>query len=375
MKILHVTQTYYPDSRGGIEEVVRQIGLNTRALGVETRVFTLSKNPNPERIEIDGIQIFRAPLTLKVASCGMSISALSLFKEQAEWSDIVHYHFPWPFMDLLHFLVGVKNKLVITYHSDVVRQKKLLLFYRVLMNRFLGSVDAIVATSLNYVKSSHTLKKYKDKVQVIPIGINKDYYPKPTKKEIEEVKNTVGEGFFLFIGTLRKYKNLELLLDAVKGTGLKCVIAGSGPEEKKLKQYADKHGINNVAFLGRVTDIEKVSLIILCRAIVLPSNKRSEAFGVVLLEGAMHKKPIMSTSLETGTCFVNESEVTGIVIPHSSVVACCEAMIRLEKEDGLAMKMGEQAYKRYQNIFTGEQMGRSYVDLYKSLLVKGNSSD
>ena len=375
MKILHVTQTYYPDSRGGIEEVVRQIGLNTRALGVETRVFTLSKNPNPERVEIDGIQIFRAPLTLKVASCGMSISALSLFKEQAEWSDIVHYHFPWPFLDLLHFLVGVKNKLVITYHSDVVRQKKLLLFYRVLMNRFLGSVDAIVATSLNYVKSSHTLKKYKDKVQVIPIGINKDYHPKPTKKEIEEVKNTIGEGFFLFIGTLRKYKNLELLLDAVKGTGLKCVIAGSGPEEKKLKQYADKHGINNVAFLGRVTDIEKVSLIILCRAIVLPSNKRSEAFGVVLLEGAMHKKPIMSTSLETGTSFVNESEVTGIVIPHSSVVACREAMIRLEKEDGLAKKMGEQAYKRYQNIFTGEQMGRSYVDLYKSLLVKGNSSD
>jgi rhamnosyl/mannosyltransferase len=96
---------------------------------------------------------------------------------------------------------------------------------------------------------------------------------------------------------------------------------------------------------------------------------------VVLLEGAMHKKPIISTSLSTGTSLVNENEVTGIVIPPSSVVACREAMIRLEKEDGLAMKMGEQAYKRYQNIFTGEQMGRSHVDLYKSLLIKGNSND
>jgi rhamnosyl/mannosyltransferase len=305
----------------------------------------------------------------------MSISGLSLFKEQAEWADILHYHFPWPFMDLLHVLAGVKNKLVLTYHSDVVRQKKLLLLYKVLMNRFLGSVDVIVATSINYVRSSHTLKKYKDKVQVIPIGINKVYYQNPTKKEIEEVKNTVGKGFFLFIGTLRKYKNLQLLLDAVEGTSLHCVIAGSGPEEKKLKQYADKHSIKNVAFLGRVTDIEKASLIKLCRAIVLPSNMRSEAFGVVLLEGAMHKKPLISTSLETGTSFVNENEVTGIVIPPLSVVACREAMIRLEKEDGLAMKMGEQAYKRYQNIFTGEQMGRSYVDLYKSLLVNVNSND
>ena len=205
MRVLHVTQTYYPDTRGGIEEVIRQIAINTKKLGVETRVFALSKNPIPSIIEADGVKVYRFPLTIKIASCGMSITVIKKFKDLADWAQIINYHFPWPFMDLLSLIANSSSKMVVTYHSDVVRQKKLLILYKPLMSHFLNRADVIVATSDNYVNSSDILQKYKEKINTISIGISKESYPKPTKKELVKIKGLVGKDFFLFVGTTRKY--------------------------------------------------------------------------------------------------------------------------------------------------------------------------
>jgi len=197
MRVLHVTQTYYPDTRGGIEEVIRQIAINNKSLGIETRIFTLSNKPIPTSIEIDGIKIYRAPLLAKIASCGISINAFRLFKELAEWAEIVNYHFPWPFMDILNLLLNKNAKIVVTYHSDIVRQKRLFLIYKPLMKYFLKNADVIVATSDNYLKSSNILKQYKEKVKVVPLGISKESHPTPTKKDLAKIKDLVGQDFFL----------------------------------------------------------------------------------------------------------------------------------------------------------------------------------
>ena len=161
-----------PDSQGGIEELVRQICLNTKSYGVESRVLTLSKNPSPEVIVIDGIEVFRVKKNFEISSCGFSFSALSKFKELAEWADIVHFHFPWPFQDLLHLLSGSKKKSIVTYHSDIVRQRKLKVIYNPIMKLFLRRVDRIIATSDNYVQSSLTLKNYLNKIKNIYFTIN-----------------------------------------------------------------------------------------------------------------------------------------------------------------------------------------------------------
>ena len=373
MRVLHVTQTYYPDTRGGIEEVVRQIALNTKELGVDTRVFVLSKKPTPTVIEVDGIKIYRAPLTVKVASCGMSVSAVNQFKDLADWAQIINYHFPWPFMDLLHLVSTSSAKTVVTYHSDVVRQKKLLTLYKLLMKHFLDRIDAIVATSDNYAASSSVLQKYREKIRTIVIGIDKESYLEPTKQELIKVEDRVGRDFFLFIGTLRKYKGLNFLLNALKGTGVRCVIAGSGPEEEKLKTLANKLKLSNVVFLGRVSDIDKVALVRLCRAVVLPSHLRSEAFGVALLEGAMYKKPLISTELGTGTSHVNIDGETGIVVPPADVDSLRESMLLMDYDKGLSNKMGQKSFERYNNFFTGSVMGDQYVELYADLLKKGGN--
>jgi len=368
MRVLHVYRTYFPDTQGGLEEVIRQICKNTISHQVESRVLTLSDDPDPAIIERDEAYVYRYKCTFEVASCGMSFSAIAGFKQLVEWADIIHYHFPWPFADLLHLLSDVKKPSVMTYHSDVVRQKELLWFYRPLMHYFLGRMDRIVATSPNYAATSETLALFRDKVEVIPIGLNMDSYPLLNSQVLELMKARVGDGFFLFIGVLRYYKGLNILLDAIKDSDLKVVIVGSGPVERELHQQAERLGLDNVHFLGRVDDDEKVALIELSRAMVFPSHLRSEAFGVTLLEGAMYGKPLISTEIGTGTSYVNEHNVTGFVVTPNDAQSLRDAMMRLHQDAELAAEMGRAAHKRYEALFTGLMMGERYARLYESVL-------
>ncbi len=111
MNVLHVYRTYFPETQGGLEEVIRQISLNTKTLGIKSRVLTLSKHPDPCCIQREEADVYRYKLDFEIASCGFSLSALRAFKEHVEWADIIHYYFPWPFADILHFASYLKNPL------------------------------------------------------------------------------------------------------------------------------------------------------------------------------------------------------------------------------------------------------------------------
>jgi len=368
LRILHVTRTYFPDSYGGIEEVVRQISLNTEFDGVESRIFALSKNPNPSILQREEAKVFRSQFSFSIASCDFSVRGLSDFKELAEWADIVHYHFPWPYADLLHFHGRVKKKSIVTYHSDVVRQKRLASLYKPLMRSFLDSVDKIVATSSNYLENSQVLQNHIDKTTIIPIGLSEESYPIASEVDLVSMKEKVGNNFFLFIGSLREYKGLNILLDALQNTDLECVIAGSGSVENQLKAKAQLMNLNNVHFLGQVNDVEKVALLKLCRVVVSSSNLPSEAFGVSLVEGLMFGKPLITTELGTGTSYVNADKETGLIVPHSNPRALREAMLHLASDSILLRKMGEAARMRYEKLFKASLMGDKYLRLYNKLL-------
>ncbi|MDD5272282.1 MAG: glycosyltransferase [Methylovulum sp.] len=368
MKILHVYRTYFPDTQGGLEEVIRQICRNTLAYGVESRVFTLSSQAGHSVVVREEASVYRYHKTLEMASCGVSFSALAGFRQLVAWADIVHYHFPWPFADVLHLLAAVKKPSVLTYHSDIVRQKSLSALYRPLMRHFLGQVNCIVATSPNYAASSDVLQDFKDKVEIIPIGLDNASYPVASKDILDSVQARCGQGFFLFIGVLRYYKGLHILFDAIQQTNLRVVVAGLGPIENELREQARQLGLNNVQFLGYVSDQEKVALIRLAKAIVFPSHLRSEAFGVTLVEGAMLGKPLISTEIGTGTSYVNINNETGVVIPPSNTRQLQQAMKLLDEDNTLAKRLGEGARLRYERLLTGEKMGQSYAQLYRRLL-------
>lgn len=369
MRVLHVFKTYYPDSLGGVEQVIRQLSTATAQMGISNRIFTLSRQAATAPLLHDGATaIIRAQTTLEVASTPMSWRAVTAFGAEAKQADLIHYHYPWPFGDVLHLFAGHSKPAVLTYHSDVVRQRLMMPLYRPLMRRFFARLRAIVPTSPNYLQSSELLQDYRDKTTVIPIGLDENCYPQPLPDRVQYWRDELGQDFFLFVGVLRYYKGLHILLDACANSSSRVVIVGAGPVEADLKQQAMRLGLTNVRFLGAVADDDKVALLKLCRAVVFPSHLRSEAFGVTLLEGAMYEKPLISSEIGTGSSYVNINGVTGLVVPPNDPAALCAAMHRLDQDSALAKEMGARARERFEKMFTARQMAQSYVALYRRVL-------
>jgi glycosyltransferase involved in cell wall biosynthesis len=368
IKVLHVYKTYYPDSLGGIEQVIQQLGDATGQLGIENRVFTMSRQAKEQpSFQSGGIPVIRAPIALEMASTPMSVKAFSTFRAAAAQADVLHYHYPWPFADLLHLAAGGGKPSLVTYHSDIVKQRMLMPLYNPLMRRFFSQLTAIVPTSPNYLESSELLQDYRTKAVVIPIGLDPGSRKVPTADRLEKWRATAGENFFLFIGVLRYYKGLHILLDACADIRARVVIVGAGPEEARLKAQAARLNLTNVQFAGAVSDEDKWALLQLCRAVVFPSHLRSEAFGVTLLEGAMAAKPLISAEIGTGSSYVNQDGVTGFVVPSNDPAALRAAMQRMD-DDQTASVLGRNARQRYEDLFTSRKMGRSYADLYRKMM-------
>jgi glycosyltransferase involved in cell wall biosynthesis len=363
MKILHVYKTFLGESYGGIEQSIAQIACSS-SHDIEHKVVSLSKNNNEVEIIAHGVPNLCFKQELNLASNGMSLSLLKNFNKLTQNFDLIHYHFPWPWADFMHLYCQIKKPSIVTYHSDIVRQKFLSWLYKPLMYQFLSSVNQIIATSPNYLSTSPVLKKYMNKVKVIPLGLNKNYYPNPTQEEHDFWENKYGKHFFLFIGTMRYYKGLHILLEALKNTNFPVLIVGSGPLENELKLKAQKLHLNQVHFLGQISETSKMVLLKLCIAMLFPSNFRSEAFGISLLEGAMLGKPLISSELGTGTSYINIHNKTGIVIQPNDSDALKHAIQFLWENPKEQARMGKNASDRFQELFTSDKMAKEYKKIY-----------
>ncbi len=372
MNILHVYRTYFPDPPGGLQEAIRQISVATGSHGVENYIFTLSPQPFPLEIERPEARVRRCRSWAAPVSCDLgSLDAFRNFAQLANECDVIHYHFPWPFADVLELMIRPRKPKVLTYHSDVVRQRLLKVFYEPLMHRMLGSMDAIVATSPAYAKTSPVLSnpRHIERVRVIPLGIEESSYSASVDEDVfSEIGVKPDEPYFLFVGVLRYYKGLRFLVEAAKHVEAPIVIAGSGPEEGALKVLAAQLGLHNVIFAGQVTDAQKAALLQKCHALVLPSHVRSEAFGVVLIEASMYRRPMISCEVGSGTSFVNVHGETGLVVPPEDVNGLAEAMNVLLADSAVVEKFGLAARQRYESLFSGTALGKAYAQLYHDVI-------
>ncbi|AYG67907.1 MULTISPECIES: glycosyltransferase family 4 protein [unclassified Rhizobium] len=366
MRVLHFFKTYWPDTFGGIERTIHAIAKGVAKYSVESDVLSLSEKPGENSLKFDGHMAYKAKLDFEFASTGFSRTVFGRFHELSSKADIVHYHFPWPVMDVVHLVTHSNKPTLVTYHSDIVKQKILLQFYKPLMFRFLNSVDRIVATSPNYLMSSEVLRRFEGKTTVIPLGLDEADYPKADDTTRMRWRKRFPGRFFLFIGVLRYYKGIHILLEAAKRNGLSVVVVGSGPMEEELKQAAEQ-GAHNVHFVGALSDRDKVALLELCEALVFPSPLRSEAFGLSLVEAAMFGKSMISCEIGTGTSFVNLNNETGLVIPPNDVDALTDAMQRIWRDKEKTVAMGSAARERYMEHFTAEIMCSAYYRLYREM--------
>lgn len=368
MRVLHVYKTYYPDTFGGIEQVIFQLAQGLGAHGIHSQVLTVSPHAIPADIPIGTHSVHRSRTAFSAASTPLSLAFIGDLKHLSAQVDLVHYQFPWPMMDVAQRWIGGTTPYLVSYQSDIVRQRALMPLYGPWMHGFLKRARCIIATSPAYVASSPVLQRYRDKVKIIPIGIDDSLMPPDNEARRTHWHQEIGGRYLLFVGVLRYYKGLHILLEALRGTTMRLVIAGAGPMEAALRRQAATLAAGQIRFVGAVDDADKAVLFQHCVAVAFPSHLRSEAFGISLVEGASFSRPLVSCEIGTGTSFINLHQQTGIVVPPDNAPALRQALQSLWSDTAWAEQLGQQARQRYEQLFQARFMVQQHAALYRQTL-------
>jgi glycosyltransferase involved in cell wall biosynthesis len=376
MHILHLYKDYFP-VLGGIENHIKLLAEAQAAQGHQVSVLVTSQDRSSHVEMVNGVQVSYAGRLATISSTPVSF-ALSVLLSQSR-PEVVHLHFPYPWGEAANSFFGHAHKTVLTYHSDIVRQRYLRLVYAPLMNRMLGQVDTIIATSPNYVATSPVLARWRKKCVVVPLGIDPTpYLAHPTLSPPAHVRDPRsgaegsgttrdGNGTLLFVGRLRYYKGVDDLLRAVVDLpGTRLVIVGTGPMKEKWEYLARDLGVEQrVKFMGEVAQANLTAYYNDCDVFVLPCSERSEAFGVVQLEAMAAGKPVVSCDVGTGVTWVNQNDVTGLVVPPHSPQALAIAIRRILGDERLAAEMGAAGRKRVKEEFTAKKMVERVMEVYE----------
>lgn len=370
MKILHIGK-FYPPYFGGIEKVNYDIveGLNTK--GIQTDVLCSNHIKGDTFSEIS-YKIYRTHTLKVIASTPLSFNLIKTLNKIQNNYDIIHVHLPNPMANLAVFLIRSKAKIILHWHSDIIKQKKLLKLYSPLQTWLLKRADKIVITTPTYLEGSDTLKKYENKIVCIPIGIDsKELFI--DQNTLNSLKNKYkGYKIIFSLGRLVYYKGFEYLIETVKSlpNDIIILIAGIGELKEKLQEHISKHNLQDrVKLLGKIPFEELGAYYQLCDIFCLPSTERSEAFGVVQIEAMAFGKPVISTSIKgSGVDWVNLNNVSGIIVPPKDTNRLAEAIMELLTDEKKYQLLSIGAKKRYEEVFTKDKMVDSFKSLYLEIL-------
>ena len=316
--------------------------------------------------DVDGVRVVRARTLGLVLSQPLAPGFAALVHHEA--ADVVHLHHPNPLGDLA-VVTDRERPLVVTQHSDVVRQRALWPLYGPLVRRSFARARRVVVASEQYVTASRELAGFEDKVRVIPYGIpGARFDPRPeTAARAAELRaswDARDRPVVLAVGRLVSYKGFDVLLEAVRGLDAIAVVVGTGPLERDLQQRAGA----NVVFAGRVADDLLPAYYRACDVFCLPSVTMAEAFGVVLLEAMASGRPLLTTSLPTGVAAVNRDGETGVVVPPGDAGALREALRTLLGDAARRAEMGRRARATFEREYTSGLMAERYLSVYREAL-------
>ncbi len=282
-------------------------------------------------------------------------------------ADIMVVHVPNPTAELGYLIARPKARLVVRYHSDVVRQAAAMRLYRPFLVHFLQQADMIIPTSEPYLNSSPILAAVREKSRVVPLGILPEEFQDPDEARVAALREQHGAGFVLFAGMHRYYKGLPYLVKAARKIKAKVIVAGDGPERGKVMKLAEEYGVN-VAFPGRLSHEDLVAHLHACAVFAFPSVERSEAFGISIMEAHACGKPVVATRLGTGVEFINQDGKTGINVPPRDAGALATAINTLLDSPERRGEMGAYARQRIWNRFQARAVAKKEFDLYQKVL-------
>jgi rhamnosyl/mannosyltransferase len=357
---------------GGVERYVIELARVLRGEAHFTNIVA-ARGAAPD-LEMAGDTVYARPIGHigGVPFCpGMPFHARRLHAEAP--FDIVHLQFPCdPGAHLAASLLPPTVKRVITWHSDVVRQKRLLRFYRPFQRRLLRGADAIILPTPAHRTSSAQLADIEDHGQfhVVHYGFDLSRFDARPAAADGIRKRHPGRFLIFALGRHVYYKGYEYLIRAlplVPDSAL--VLGGRGPLTGVLVELARSLGIEErVEFTGRIPELELPAYYHASDVFCLPSVEQSEAFGIVQLEAMACRKPVVSCELGNGVSYVNRHGVTGLVVPPANPAALAAAFNRLRGDEPLRKDMGEAGRARARSEFTIDAMARGTLTVYRAVL-------
>ena len=367
LRILQINKLYSPWI-GGIESVIKYVA--EKLMGVsDMQVLVCQPKGKGKKESVNGVNVTRAGSLGIYFSMPLSLSFFGLVRRYAKNADVIILHDPFPLGDLAVLMSCFKGKLVVWWHSDIIKQKKLLKLIDPIIHKLLKRADAIFTTTEGYIGGSSYISHYREKCRLVPYGIDTEkYLNAKTLPILSERLADKSRLKVLFVGRLVYYKGIGVLIDAfLKVNGAELFIVGKGSDEEQLKSRAEALG-DRVHFMGNLSDEDLRSAFSDCDIFVLPSVEKSEAFGIVQLEAMVYGKPVINTDLETSVPFVSLDGETGLTVKAGNVSDLTDALNKLITDNELRAVYGRNAQKRIIENFDINKTAENVLNQCKNLL-------
>lgn len=399
MRIVHLGK-YYPPASGGIESHTQTLARAEAELGADVTVVVVNHRTSDGQdvtfrsmgrtssvTQWDGrVRVHRVGRLVNVARLDVAPALQRLLRRLKRGRpDVWHVHTPNPTMLLALAADASLSPLVVTHHSDVVRQRVLRYAMRPLERRVYARADAIVASSPAYADGSTTLAHERERVSVVPFGIDLTPFL-AVPSEASDGEGAAGAAgatgatgasragdrgpLWLCVGRLIYYKALDVALRALREVPGRLVVVGTGPMGATWRKLSLDLGVaDRVDWKGSVPFAELLALYDAATALWFPSNARSEAFGIVQVEAMAAGCPVINTHIEgSGVPWVSRHDETGLTVPIDDAPALAAAARRLASEPALRARLSRSARHAARDRFDHRAMARRILDVYRTVI-------
>lgn len=351
--ILEVNKFYYPVI-GGVETVVKQYA---ELLSKKEKVIVLCAKNHfslfSNTSKINNIKVIKCSSIGTFFSMPLSIEFILRFIYLSRKARIIHVHEPFPLSSISSIFLPKRSKIFITWHSDIIRQKFLKLVIEYFQKLLCEKAELIFSTSKSMKFRSSVLKKFQNKVKVLPLYLDPEQYLNVFIDN--SLSKLFPKNYVLLFGRLSYYKGLSFFLKSIREIyDIPFLIVGDGEDKAKVLEFQKNRP--NVLFINKhVSDNEKKDLIKNCKFLVLPSIYESEAFGIIQLEAMIYSKPVINTNLKTGVPWVSKHYVSGLTVPVDNIKKLSQAINLLYRDEILYKKLSKGAYNRLIKLFSNKR--------------------
>jgi phosphatidylinositol alpha-mannosyltransferase len=348
---------------GGVNDHVGSLYRVLRARGHDVRIIT-SSHGLQKASEGDIIRVgkgFSVPFNGSMGTITLSPTYLAQVRAilERERFDVLHYHEPFvPFLSLVTLTLSTSVN-VGTFHAfgglSISYE-----FGKRMLGHYAGKLHGRIAVS---PAARHFISRYfPGEYKIVPNGVEPGRYQRavPIARYRDGVPNV------LFVGRMEPRKGLIHLLRAFRklqrdGVRARLLLVGTGPGEREARRYVLTRQLDDVEFLGRVSEAQKAQLFKTADIYVSPATGR-ESFGIVLLEAMSAGAPIICSDIH-GYRGVVRRERDGILVEPGNADALAVSIRRLIDDPQLRAQLSRAGEERAQ-LFTWERVGQAVEEYY-----------